>query len=192
MCAAIDHALTSVVITSSSSGEGKTDLAWRLGYAMARDNRRVIIVDANLRNPELHELANVGIRPGLTDVLLGENTLDEVLHETGAPGLRILTAGSEIANPGDLLLSNNMRVLHEELKLRADLVIFDSPPCLDTADANVLAHLADSVLYITSKGSSRTALRSGIKMLRQAQGKLLGVITRDPHVTSKALARKGR
>lgn len=123
---------------------------------------------------------------GLTGVLVGRNTLEEALHETAVPGLRLLPAGPVPPNPTELLNSRAMRELHTQLKELADVVIFDSPPCLATADAQVLAAEADGVLYVVQFGfARRTAVQHAGDLLRQARARVIGVVCNKIDIRSQ-------
>jgi polysaccharide biosynthesis transport protein len=173
----VDGALQSLQLTSTNPGEGKSITALNLAIAMAMDGKQIILVDADLRLPTVHEKLGVPQQPGLTNVLLGRLPLEDALRETDVPGLRILTAGLLPPNPAELLNSAAMRRLHEELKDHADMVIFDGPPCLATADAQVIASFVDGTLYVIHLGETKkTAIRHSMELLRQAHAKTLGVI----------------
>lgn len=172
----IDSPVKSIVVTSTDSGEGKTDLACNLAVAASGEGRRVLLVDGNLRSPSIHKKMNVQGKPGLTDVIIGTSTLEESLHQTVIPGLQVLTCGSMVSTPTDLLASPSMQVLFKKMTEMSDLVIFDSPACSKYADAQVLSNIAEGVLYVGRVGKTRrTAMRRGIYALQQARARVLGV-----------------
>jgi capsular exopolysaccharide synthesis family protein len=153
---------------------------------MALDGRSVILVDTDLRRPTMHEKAKLSQQPGLTNVLVGHTPFESAIKETGIPGLRVLTAGPLPPNPAELLNSQAMRQLHQTLKESADVVIFDSPPCLATADAQVLAAECDGVLYVVQFGEAKkSAVKHAIEMLRQARARVLGVVFNKIDLTAK-------
>ncbi len=170
----------SLVVTSATGSEGKTDLACDLAEVMASGGRRIILVDANLRHPSLAGHFSVSERPGLTDVLVGDATLEQALMETTIPGLSILPAGARTPNPVDLLESSQMVSLHSDLRELADLIIFDAPSCLAYADVAVLASFTDSVLVVAELGTTkRDLLNRGVQMLQRSSARLVGVVLRD-------------
>ncbi|HZP83946.1 MAG TPA: polysaccharide biosynthesis tyrosine autokinase [Chthonomonadaceae bacterium] len=185
--ATVDRPICSLLVTSTIPGEGKSVTACNLAVAMALDGRRVILVDADLRRPTVHtKLGLPQQNAGLTNVLLGRRSLESALQETSIPGLRVLTAGSLPPNPAELLNSRAMHQLHEELKEHADVVIFDSPPCLATADAQVLSAMVDGVVYVVHLGETKkSALRHAFDLLRQAHANVLGVVFNKIDMTSK-------
>ena len=176
--ASVDAPTKTLVVTSSRPGEGKSTTASNLAFAMALDGRRVIIVDSDLRRPSLHKLLGLPTVPGLTDVLLGDTTLDDALLEhSEMPGLYALSCGSTPPNPSELLGSRRFRSLVGELQQRADIVIFDSPPVLAAADSQILASQMSGVVLVIEAGETRKAeARQTVALLRQAHANILGAV----------------
>jgi len=171
-----DNPARTLLITSSGSREGKSDVAFNLAKVSASESCRVILVDANLRRPTVHQRLGSREIPGLADILAGRATLADSLQGSVIPGLGVLTAGTIEAYPADLLESERMGVLMEELKGVADLVVFDAPDALSVADARILAGLVDSAVYVAREGRSRRGgIREGLEALRQAGGKVAGL-----------------
>jgi len=166
----------SLLVTSTLPGEGKSLTAANLAIAMALDGRSVVVVDSDLRRPTLHQRFGVEQRPGLTDVLVGAASLEEAVKTTSVPGLRVLPAGALPPNAAEMLNSPAQRDLHAALKNGADFVIYDSPPVLSTADAQVLSSYVDSVLYVIQFGEARrSAMRHVIELFSQSHARILGV-----------------
>ena len=175
--AAVGSTVRSIVVTSSVPAEGKSTTCANLAMAMAMDGRRVIIVDADLRRPSQHYLFKISSSPGLTDILVGTHTIEEVLQPTSVPGVSIIPAGSPPPNPAELLGSDTMGAFLAHAETLADVVLLDSPPTLAVADGAVLAARADGVLLViaygeTKKGSTKTAR----EMLGRANANVLGVV----------------
>jgi capsular exopolysaccharide synthesis family protein len=167
----------SVLITSTGPGEGKTSIASNLAVAMAMDKRQVVLVDSDLRRPRVHEIFGMEAQPGLTNVLVGQVDLADALRETNILGLRILTAGALPPNSVELLNSPAMDKLYSELKESSDIIIFDSPPVLATADAQVLSSRVDGVLYVMELGKvKRSAMQRSFELLHQARAHILGIL----------------
>ena len=175
--ASVDAPVRTLLVTSSNPGEGKTTTAANLAFAMAADGRKVILVDSDLRRPSLHKLLEMPTVPGLTDVLLGDAELDSVLMEhSEMPGMMALTCGTTPPNPSELLGSRTFRNLVERLTGLADLVIFDSPPVLAAADAQILASQLDGVVLVVEAGETKKgAARRTLALLRHARANVLGV-----------------
>ena len=167
---------STLLITSSVPQEGKSYTTSNLAAAMALDGRRVILIDADLHRPRQHEVFEVPVQPGLTNVLVGQAQLRDCLRDTGITGLRLLTAGVLPPNPVELLNSPAMETVLETLKGEADILIFDSPPLLATADAQVLASKVDGVLYVMQLGRvPKSAIARSFELLAQARANILGI-----------------
>ncbi len=184
--ASVDSEHSSIVVTSTAPGEGKSVTASNLAVAMALDGKRVILVDADLRRPTLHTKFELEQRPGVTNVLVGHTDVEEALQETDVAGLRVLTAGPLPPNPAELLNSQAMRHLHQRLREAADVVIFDSPPFLATADAQVLSAMADGVIYVIQFGEARkSAVKHAVDLLHQAHARVLGIVFNKIDLSSR-------
>ncbi len=164
-------------VTSSVPGEGKSYVASNLAIAMALDGRRVILVDADLHRPTMHAVFDVARQPGLTNVLVGSVRLLDCLQEVGVPGLRLLSAGASPPNPVELLNSPAMDAVMEMLEREADVVIFDTPPLLATADSQVMSSKVDGVIYVMQLGRvPRSAVQRSFELLQQAQARVAGMV----------------
>lgn len=154
---AIDHPLEIIQVTSPHSGEGKTTTAANLAVVLARANQRVVLVDADLRHPKLHEAFDLPLEPGFTSVLLGTHTVSESLKQVGAgQHLRLLTAGALPPDPAELLSSERAVNLIRDLRAEhADLVVIDSAPVLAVTDGVAIAARVDGVILVASAGSTR-------------------------------------
>ena len=175
--AAVGSPMKSVVVTSSVPAEGKSTTAANLAMAMALDNKRVILVDADLRRPSMHKLFRIESSPGLTDILVGTHTLDETIRDTTVPNVRIIPAGSPPPNPAELLGSAAMGHLLATLETMADVVLFDSPPALAVADAVVLASRTNGVLLVVGYGETKkTNTKKAIDILSRGNANVLGTV----------------
>ncbi len=167
----------SILVTSSGRGEGKSELAHNLAIAMALDNKKVILVDANLRHPTLHRRLKLQDGPGLSEVLLGQATLAEALQPGEVQGLLVLTGGKAAEFSAEILGTPAMERLHQEMKDAADLVIIDSPAAVPDADAQILSQLADNVLFVVQLSKSkRTSMGYTIELLKQAKANIIGLV----------------
>jgi len=184
----IDKPVKTILVTSAGPREGKTTTAVNLGIIMAQAGKRVLIVDADFRRPSLHHLFGFspngkGALPGLSNVIVGNSKLAEVLLPTAFDGVAFVPAGIVPPNPSELLGSQRMVAVMSQLGEEADFVLIDSPPCLLYADAVVLSTMADGVLYVVRSGpQDKAAQRRVHKQLQQAKARILGVVFNDAEV----------
>lgn len=177
--AAMDGEIRSIVVTSPLQGEGKTTTSSNLAIAFATVGNQVILADTDLRRPRIHGIYGTKLSPGLTDVLIDDMPLNEVaIHLDGLnQQLAALPAGSQPPNPSSFLSSSSFAKLAEELRIQADLVVFDAPPVLPVSDALSISQHTDGVLVVASAGTTkRSDLTAAIETITRAGGKLLGVV----------------
>jgi capsular exopolysaccharide synthesis family protein len=146
---------TSVLLVSALADEGTTTTALCLARSHARASGRPLLIDCDLRKPRLHEITGADNEHGLTGILLGSRTLDQVLHLDDRSGAVLLTAGPGVADPKQLLASEAMRRLMRQAAEHHDLVILDGPPVLGDQEACVLAQMADCAVLVARWGSTR-------------------------------------
>ena len=175
--AAVGERLGSLLVTSSSPHEGKSLTAANLGIALAQASQHVILIDTDLRRPHLHKLFGLSNSVGVTSALLQANlSLNGLLHQTAVPGLRVLTSGPVPPNPSQFLSAKRMQELLAGLEAEADIVILDSPPATEVADAAILSTYVDGVLLVVDAGTTRRDLaRKAIEALKQVNARVIGV-----------------
>jgi len=189
--ASIDAPLQTLLVTSALPREGKTVTASNLAVVYAQAGRRVLLVDADLRKPDVHLLFDLPNTYGLTTLLRSDEvSLAAVAHETEQTNLRVLTTGPLPPNPAELLGSHRMRTVLEVLKAGADLVIFDSPPLQAVTDAAILGSILDGTLLVVDAGRSRRgAVHQGREALAKAGANAVGaVLNRIPGSARSAYA----
>lgn len=184
---ALDQPIHTLLITSASADEGKGVAAANLAVTMAQGGSRVILVDADLRRPSQSALWKLPNERGLTTAILENLQADALpLQNTVVEGLRVLTAGTPVPNPADLLGSKRMDSLIEALKAQADYILFDAPPVLAAADAALLATKLDAVLLVVQAGNTRRdhAQRAKEALVR-VNARIIGVaLTNAPRDSS--------
>jgi protein-tyrosine kinase len=168
--------LRKLLVTSGVAGEGKTFVASNLAQSIVQQaERRVLLIDADLRAARLHAAFGAPGRPGLTEYLRGEADDYAVIQKGTDGNLCLIPAGSEVSNPSELLLNEKMKHLLNSLTPIFDWIIIDSPPALPVHDASILADLADGVLLVLRAGS--TDLEVAEKAAAEFRSKnLLGVV----------------
>jgi capsular exopolysaccharide synthesis family protein len=165
----------SLLVTSTNRGEGKTVVATNLAIALARNQWRVLLIDADMRDPGVHELFSEPLEPGLSTVLRGEASLDAARRPTKTPGLELLPGGRHPSNPTELLGSPAFEQLLAAAYGVFDYVIIDSPPVMAVADAVVAAHVAGSTLFVVGADmTTRGAARLAVHQLHSVGARILG------------------
>jgi non-specific protein-tyrosine kinase len=173
----VDEPVRLVVITSALPKEGRSLTTCNLAVALAEAGKRVIVIDADLRKPRVARYLGVDGAAGLTSVLVGHAGLDDALQQWNATSLFVLPSGPIPPNPGELLGSQHMQKLLDDVRDRADIVLIDTPPLLPVADATVLARNCDGAVMIARHGRTQAhELRSGVERLRAADVRLLGSV----------------
>jgi len=148
-----NQTLRTLLITSSIPTEGKTFVTNNLAQAIVRQpDRRVLIIDADLRRSRLHVPLGAPSTPGLTDYLRGSADVFSIIQQGHEGNLCLIPGGNEVANPSELLANGRLKILLDRLVPIFDWIILDSPPCLLVADASVLADHCDGVLLVTRAG----------------------------------------
>lgn len=172
-----DRVIRSIVVTSALASEGKTTTVSNLGITLARDGKKVLLVDTDLRKPRLHSLWGLSNARGVMTVIGGDMAIGSAIQETKIPGLHVLTSGPIPPDPGRVVESLKMKKLVTELANAYDLVIFDSPPVLAVHDAIVLAGMLDGSLSVLECGrETRTALKYEKVLMEQAGLQPLGIV----------------
>jgi capsular exopolysaccharide synthesis family protein len=165
----------SLLIASTGKGEGKSTTAASLAIHFAQAGQKVLLIDADLRNPSLHYVLGMDNSLGLTNHLAGEATPVEINQPTTIPNLFLITTGPLPPDPAGLLGSAKMMSLLSTAKEKFDHVIVDGPPVLGLADALLLGNQVDGTLFVVSAGNTRRTFAQGaIKRLRTGQTRILG------------------
>lgn len=152
----VDHPLRTLVLTSPSTGEGKSVVVANLAVTLAQAGHRTILADCDLRDPAQHTLWGLDNQRGLTTMLLEKEALQAPpLQLVGVENLSVLTSGPLPPNPADLVGSRRMDEVIGALKERADYVLFDAPPTLAVTDAALLGLKLDGLLLVMRAGTSR-------------------------------------
>lgn len=172
-----DGGTPSFVITSSVESEGKSVCAVNLALAMGNAGQRVVVVDADLRMPQLGSYFGIESSLGLSDVLVGDAELDDVLQVCDGGRTIVLPAGAVPPNPTELVQSKAMVRLLEELERRFSAVIIDGPPLLPVSDSGILAKLTGGAVVVASTAKvTRPQLRSALRDLEGIGARVVGVV----------------
>lgn len=175
------QSLRVVAVTSSVPGEGKTTTSANLAVTFAQQGMRVVLVDGDLRRPQVHEVFAQAREPGLTHALVGRSTIGDVIRKTSIEELHIIPAGALPPNPAELLGGARMKEVLEYLRERYDVVIIDTPPVHAAADALVLGRAADGVLIVVRAGrTDREAAQDAMRSLAGVGARVVGAVLNDP------------
>jgi protein-tyrosine kinase len=170
------QSLRTVVITSASPAEGKSFTAANLAITQAQlAGKRVLLADFDFRRPNIHKPFQIDCSPGITDYLVGQATLGDIIQKVAGLNLYLMTAGDSVPNPLELLNLRECKNLIDQMRDHFDWVILDSPPLLFAADANLLASMCDGVILVVRIGATTfDAVSRAIPSL--SENNVLGVV----------------
>jgi succinoglycan biosynthesis transport protein ExoP len=166
------------MVASPMSDAGTSAVAANLAVCMAATGRRVALVSADLRSPELHRYFGVANDRGLSNVLIGEMAPGEAVHRpAGLERLQVLPAGPALAEPTDLLESGPMRVVLDERSEEADFVVVEAPPALSASEALTLAPMVDGIVVVADAAhANRDEVAEAGDQLRLVGGNVIGAV----------------
>ncbi|MGN6553078.1 MAG: polysaccharide biosynthesis tyrosine autokinase, partial [Verrucomicrobiota bacterium] len=172
-----DDKLNSIAVVSAGAGEGKSTTVMNLATVFAQNGSRVVVVDSDLRRPTLHKIMRVTNNLGLTNYLLKQNTLEEVIQTTNLPSMDFMASGKLPSSSMGVLSSTQMKNLINELTQRYDYVFFDSPPIMGVSDASILASEVDITLQVIQYRRYPQPMNIRAKqMIEKVGGNLLGIV----------------
>lgn len=174
----IDKELKTLMVTSSRQGEGKSTIAANLAIVFASQGKKVLLVDADMRNPSLHKLFKVPNKLGLTKILTTKySQLTTLVHKTSQENLSLLTSGVLPPNPSELLASQRMTQFISLVKKEYDLIIFDLPPINIVTDAQVMGNRADGTVFVIRKEVAELSdILKAKELLNLVQANVIGAI----------------
>jgi capsular exopolysaccharide synthesis family protein len=172
-----DEGMRTLVITSAGPGEGKSVVASNLSIAMAQAGQRVLLIDADMRRPRVHEIFGGEQEPGLSNVLAGNSKTSEAIRKSSVPGLWLMHAGHIPPNPAELLASRRYTDFIASLSAHFDWVVLDTPPVMVVADSSIVANQASGVVFVVgADNTSRHAARTAVEQLDSASAHVLGSV----------------
>lgn len=171
-----DKELKTVLVTSASSSEGKTTIAANLAFTMAQSDKKVILIDCDLRKPAVHKKFEISNQVGLTNLIIEDLKVEDVMVEY-KENLYIIPSGTIPPNPSEMLDSQKMRNFLRILKECVDCIIIDTPPVMAVTDAQVLSTMVDGVLLVVvPKKTSKEVLVKTKESLLNVKANIVGVI----------------
>jgi capsular exopolysaccharide synthesis family protein len=175
---------TTLTVVSGGAGEGKSTTIFNLASVFATNDQRVLLVDSDLRRPSLHKILKVSNSVGLTNYLLGQSKLEEVVQTTTLPTLHFLPSGKLPSSSLGILNSPQMKEFIQDVKRRYDFVFFDSPPIMGVSDASVLASMVDLTLLVIQYRKYPQAMTLRAKqMVEKVGGTLLGMVLNNINIS---------
>lgn len=174
--ASLETPLKKILVTSADVSDGKTTVATNLAFSIAQEDRKVILMDADLRNPSVHELVGIPITPGLSEVFREKVNMVDTIRSSADKRVALITSGSPPSNPAELLASKKMDRVLTSLEEVADYIIIDGPPFLIT-DAAIIASKVDGVLLVIRPGQLKeNQPRAVLEQMKRSGAKIIGVV----------------
>ncbi|MDD9266228.1 CpsD/CapB family tyrosine-protein kinase [Paenibacillus sp. GCM10023248] len=173
----VDGEVKVLMVTSAGPGEGKSTTLTNLAVAYAQADKKVLVIDADLRKPTMHHTFQVSNRSGLTNLLTNQLTILEVVQESLIPNLYIITSGPIPPNPSEILASKKMISTLEELRMQYDIILIDAPPAIAVTDAQIISTRSDGViLVVDSEKVKRDVALKAKQNLDNVRARILGVV----------------
>ena len=183
-----------IAFTSANPNEGKSTTCINLGITFAQTGVKVLIIDCDLRNPKSHQYLGVTKTKGLSTILSNQCTFDDAVYHDIRPSMDLLASGSIPPNPAELLSSDAMGQLLNEISGRYDYIFFDTPPTTVVTDAVALSKFIDGIVFVVREGyTNHESLEHAISLLKLAHAKILGFFVNDvdPNNVNYGVYQKG-
>lgn len=180
-----DKPLRSMVVSSGGPGDGKSTTVANIAIAFANLEKKVLLIDADLRKPILHKVFDVPRGPGLTHRLVQDLNDQDVIRETQVPNLYLVTCGDVPPNPSELLASQKLKDFIARMKAEYDVVLLDSPPIIAVTDASILSTLTDAIMLVVNSGKTdQRVLKRSIDLLSQVNTNLIGAVLNGVNISA--------
>lgn len=171
-----DNPYQTIVVTSSEPGEGKSTTSGNLALCLAQGDKRVILIDCDLRKPSIHKKFKISNIVGLSDVIIGKEELSTAVHRHNK-NLIVLTSGKIPPNPSEMLSSKAMSKLLEGLKKEFDYIILDTPPVQAVTDSQILSTKADgTILVIRAERTKKESVHNAVNLLKKVNANIIGTV----------------
>ena len=171
-----NESLKTIVVTSSEPGEGKTTTAGNLALSLAQNEKRVLLIDCDLRRGSVHRRFMLSNGEGLSEVIVGKASLENVIRGV-AENLDVITTGNLPPNPSEMLGSKHMETLIKELREKYDYIILDTPPVLAVTDAQILSTKVDgTILVVRAEKTKKENVINAKKLLDKVKANVIGTV----------------
>jgi capsular exopolysaccharide synthesis family protein len=175
-----DKPLKKILVTAALPEEGKSFVSVNLSTVFSQVNEKIVLLDVDMRKPKIHKNLNVTQQPGLSNFLTGNADSSVIIKSTAIQNLFFIPSGNIPPNPSELLTSGKLSKLIDELLVRFDRVIIDSPPILSAADTSLLSNIVDGVVLVVKGASTRLeAVTKAKQKVLEAKGRIIGVIVNN-------------
>jgi capsular exopolysaccharide synthesis family protein len=169
--------LKTILVTSSTPGEGKTLISANLAGTFAQLGKKTLIIDTDLRKPRAHTVFNVSKHPGLADYLFNEATLEEIIRPTELGGLSFIASGTIPPNPSEMLASKKMKDFIELVKAKFEIIIFDSAPVVAVTDSEILSSMVDATMLVVSADYTEfEVLVKSVELIKNSSQSFVGTV----------------
>lgn len=184
----VDKKIQTLLVTSTTAESGKTTVAVNLAAAFAAEGTRVLVVETDMRKPRIHKIFKSEKSQGIANLITNRDLLlEDVVQQSSIKNLSFLTCGPIPPNPSELLNSNRMTELIEEMKQQYDLVVFDSPPVLAVTDAQILSTKVDGTLFVIPEGEvKKEEVHDAAERLKKVDANVLGTIMNKVELDAEA------
>lgn len=173
----LDSALKTITFTSTMAGEGKTTTISNVAIVSAKSGKKVLLIDADMRKPNIHKVFKKTNAKGLSDAVLSDQAPDQFVINSQESGLDLMLSGPIPPNPSEILGSKRMRAMIEKLKEHYDLILIDAPPVGIVTDAQILASFVDGTVMVLRVGHGDHKQASyAVELLKNVNANLLGVV----------------
>jgi capsular exopolysaccharide synthesis family protein len=180
-----EHPLRSVIVTSPGPVEGKTTTVCNIGITIAQSRKKVLIVDADMRKPRLHDVFNKANDKGLSSYLCDQAGFDEIIQNTGIDNLYLVNGGPHPPDPSELLASHKMEDFINTAKKKFDFILFDTPPIAVVTDSVVFSKKVDGIIMVIESGkTSKKVVKRVYNILDDAKSRVIGAIINKIRLTS--------
>ncbi|WP_164931389.1 CpsD/CapB family tyrosine-protein kinase [Longirhabdus pacifica] len=175
--ASLGQNMKTILIASSQAKEGRTTTLVNLAVTIANDNKKVLIIDADMRTPSIHKYFHVSHKKGLGDVLEGREKVEDITQPTFLTHVDLIAAGQHTNSPSELFSSYEFESLLHALQEKFDVILIDSPPILSNIDAQIISAKVNGVVMVVKRGKSkRTLVKKAKSHLENMHANLLGVV----------------